>query len=63
MLLYGKKGKTVDFSETIIVYDLKLATDDRSDKKLLLASKLCPLVVLCPLPQGYINVLNHEKNV
>ena len=23
----------MDFSETIVVYDLKLATDDRSDKK------------------------------
>ena len=29
MLLYGEKGKTMDFSETIVVYDLKLATDDR----------------------------------
>ena len=29
-----KKGKTVNFSDTIVVYDLKLATDDRSDKKL-----------------------------
>ena len=28
-----EKGKTMDFSETIVVYDLKLATDDRSDKK------------------------------
>ena len=24
MLLYGKKGKTMDFSKTIVVYDLKL---------------------------------------
>ena len=38
-----EKGKTMDFSETIVVYDLKLATDDRSDKNLLLTSKLCPL--------------------
>ena len=37
-----EKGKTVDFSETIVVYDLKLATDDRSDKKFLLTSKLSP---------------------
>ena len=44
----------MDFSETIVVYDLKLATDDRSDKKFLLTSKLCP--------RGYICVLNHEKN-
>ena len=25
-----EKGKTMDFSETIVVYDLKLLTDDRS---------------------------------
>ena len=24
-----EKGKTMDFSETIVIYDLKLATDDR----------------------------------
>ena len=61
MLLYGKKVK-MDFSETIVICDLKLATDDRSDKKFLLTSKLCPLGAVCPLPQGYIHVLNHEKN-
>ena len=27
-----EKGKTMDFSETIIFYDLKLATDDRSER-------------------------------
>ena len=45
-----EKGKTVDFSETIVVCDLKLATDDRRDKKFLLTSKLCPLeaVYSCP---------------
>ena len=63
MLLYGEKGKPIDFSETIVVYDLKLATDDRSDKKFLLTSILCPLGAVCPLPRGYIHVLNHEKNV
>ena len=36
-------------------------TDDRSDKKFLLTSKLCPLGAVCPLPRGYIHVLNHEK--
>ena len=46
----------MDFSETIVVYDLKLARDDRSDKKFLLTSKLCPLL------RGYIHVLNHENN-
>ena len=58
-----EKGKTMDFSETIFVYDLKLATDDRSDKKVLLTSKLCSLGAVCPLPLGYIHVLNHEKNL
>ena len=56
-----EKGITMDFSETIVVYDLKLATDDQSDKKFLLTSKLCPLGVVCPLPWGYIHALNHEK--
>ena len=51
----------MDFSETIGVYDLKLAIDDRSDKKFLLTSKLCPLESVCPLPRGYIHVINHEK--
>ena len=51
MLLYGKKVK-IDFSETIVVYDLKLATDDRSDKKFQLISKLCPLGGVCPLPRA-----------
>ena len=45
-----EKGKTIDFSETIVVYDLKLATDDRSDKKFLLTSKPCPLGAVCPCP-------------
>ena len=58
-----EKGKSMDFSETIVVYDLKLATNDRSDKKVLLTSKLCPLGAVCPLPWGYIHVLNHEKIV
>ena len=56
-----EKGKTMDFSETVVVYDLKLATDDRSDKKFLLISILCPLGAVCPLPRGYIHVLNHGK--
>ena len=56
-----EKGKTVDFSETIVVYDLKLATDDQSDKKFLLTSKLCPLRGCMLLPRGYIHVLNHEN--
>ena len=61
MLLCGEKGKTMDFSETIVVYDLKLATDDRSDKKFLLTSTPGGCM---PLPRGYIHVLHvyHETN-
>ena len=55
MLLYGKKGKTIDFSETVVVYDLKLATDDRSDKKFLLTLKLLsPGGCMPPAPGLYI---------
>ena len=43
-----EKGKTMDFSETIVVYDLKLATDNRSDKKFPVTSKLRPLGAVCP---------------
>ena len=57
-----EKGKTMDFSETIVIYDLKLATDDRSDKKFLLTSKLCPLGSVCPLPRGCIHVKNYIKS-
>ena len=46
------KGKTMDFSETIAVYDLKLATDDRSDKKFLFTTKLCPLGAVFPPTPG-----------
>ena len=63
MLLSGKKGKTMDFSETVVVYDFKLAADDRSDKKFLFTSNLFPLGAVCPLPQGFIHVLNHEKRL
>ena len=49
-----EKGKTMDFSKIIVVYDLKLATDDRSDKKFLLTSKLCPLGgCMLPAPRLY----------
>ena len=47
-----QKGKTMDFSETVAVYDLKLATDDRSDKKFLLTLKLCPLGGCMPPAPG-----------
>ena len=50
-----------DFSNTIVIYDLKLATDDQSDKKFLLMSKLCPLGAVCPRP-GAIYMYIKEKN-
>ena len=55
MLLFGKKGKTRDFSETIVICYLKLATDDLSDENFLLISKFCPLGAVRPLPRGYIH--------
>ena len=64
MVLYAfvwEKGKTMEFSETIVVYDLKQEADDRSDKKFLLTSILWSLGAVCPLPRGNIHVLNHEK--
>ena len=51
LVLYAfvwEQGKIMDFSETIVVCDLKLAIDDRSDKKFLMTSKLCPLWAVCP---------------
>ena len=53
----------MDFSETIVVNDLKLATDDGSDKMFLLTSKLCPQWAVYPLPRGYIHVSNHGKKM
>ena len=47
-----EKGKTMDFSDTIVIYALKLATDDRSDKTFLLTSKLCPLGAYAPCPRA-----------
>ena len=40
----------MDFSETVVIYDLKQAKDNRSDKKFLLTSKRCPLGAVCTLP-------------
>ena len=50
LVLYAfvwEEGKAVDYSETIVVYGLKLATVDRSDKMFLVTSKLCPLGAAC----------------
>ena len=38
----------MDFSETIVVFDLKLATDGRSDKAFLLRSKFVPWGLSAP---------------
>ena len=63
MLLYGEKVKQWIFSETIVVYDLKLATDDRSDKKFLLTSKLCPLGAVCPPAPGLYTCIKLWKTL
>ena len=57
-----EKGKTMDFSETTVVYDLKLATDDLSDKKFLFTSKLCPLGgCMLPAPGLYRCIKSRKK--
>ena len=38
----------MDFSETIVIYDLKLATDDRSDKTFLLTLNFVPSGLYAP---------------
>ena len=57
-----KEGKTMDFSETIVVYDLKLATDDRSDKKFLLTTKLLGLSAPAPRLYTCINLWKKLTN-
>ena len=47
-----EKGKTMDFSETIVVYDLKLATDDRNDKEVSVDIKTMPLGGCMPPAPG-----------
>ena len=47
-----EKGKTMGFSETIVVYDLKLATDDRSNSTTDIKT-LSPVGCLPPAPGLY----------
>ena len=56
-----EKDKQMDFSKTVAIYDLKVAADYRSDKKFILTSELCPPGAVCPLPWGYIHLLNLEE--
>ena len=56
-----EKGKPIDFSETIVVCDLKPATDDRCDEVSVDIKTLSPGVCM-PHAPGYIHVLNQEKN-
>ena len=50
------------FLETIVVYDLKLATDDRSDKKFLLTSKLLSSGdCMSPAPRLYTCIISWKK--
>ena len=60
-----EKGKTVDFSETIVIYNLKLATDDRSDKKFLLTSNFVPWRggLYAPAPGLYTCIKSCKKNI
>ena len=52
-----EKCKTMDFSETIVICDLKLATGDGSDKKFLLTSKHCPMWLSAPDLQLYTLIM------
>ena len=58
-----EKGKTMEFLETIVVRYLKLATDDRREKKFLLTSKLCPLGAVCPPAPGLCKGIKSWKIV
>ena len=57
-----ENGKTMDFSETIVIYDLKLATDDQSDKKFLFTSKRVPWGLYAPCP-GAIYMYHVMKKI
>ena len=58
MLLYGIKGKTMDFSETVVVYDLKLATDDEVTVDI---KTLSPRGCMPPAPGLYICIKSWKK--
>ena len=45
-----EKGKTMDFSEIFVIYDLKLATDDRSDDVFVDIKTLPPGGCMTPAP-------------
>ena len=57
-----EKGKTMDFSETVVVYDLKLATDDLSDKKVSIYIKtLSTGGCMLPAPGLYTCIKSRKK--
>ena len=60
MFLYGKKVKQWIFQK-LLSSDLKLATDDRSDKKFLLTSKLVPWGLMPPAPGLYTYIKSGQK--
>ena len=66
MVLYifeWEKGKTMDFSETVVVYDLKLATDDRSDKSFCWHQYFVPWGLYAPCPRAIYMYLIMKKVV
>ena len=57
-----EKDKTVDFSETIVLYDLKLATDDQSDNKVSVCIKtLSPMGCMVPAPRLCTCIKSRKK--
>ena len=49
-----EKDKTMDFSDTVVVYDLKLATDDWSDKKFQLTQNFVRWGLYAPCPRAIL---------
>ena len=56
-----EKGKTMDFSETIVVYDFKLATDDQWHEISVDIKILSPRGCMPPAPGLYICIKSWRK--
>ena len=56
-----EKGKTTDFSETIVIYDLKLATDDKWQDIFVDIKTLSPGGCMPPAPRLYTCIKSWKK--
>ena len=57
------KGKTMDFSEAIVVYDLKLATDDRRQKVSVDIKTLYPGGMYAPCHRAIYTCIKSRKQL